>query len=515
MSGPAVAGPPAPPAGPAGDAPLRMGSVAKHVMVYGAGVVLGRAVSFIMLPVYTSFLTPADYGVIQLIEMTLDMIAIVAGGQIAAGIFRYYHAAPTEGERKAVVSTALWLLAGSYTAVGAVTFVAAPALSDLIFGSPGHAALIRLAAGSLGLSSLVVAPLAYLRVQERSSVFVTVNVVKLVLSVSLNVLFLVGMEMGPAAIFLSSFLANLIIGGVLATMAVREMGLHFSTDASRKLLRYGLPLIATQIATFATTFGDRYFLQAAGNEAIVGLYGLAYQFGFLLALIGCTPFEMIWDPTRFRVAKQPNRDEVLARGFIYLNVLLISTAVGITLFVGDVLRIMTTPAFHSAAAIVPVILVAYVFQSWAGTQDIGIRIRDRTEFLTLANWIAAAAALVGYAVLVPRYLGWGAAAATAVAFALRYGMIFFISQRLWPVRYRWGPVLRILLLGLAVSAAGLLLPPLRLHVALPIRGTLLTLYFIGLWNLGILSPGDRQKVRSVLALLPRRLTAAPVPTGRS
>lgn len=502
--------PPAPPASEAQNpsAPVRLSGVGKHVLVYGAGIALSRAVSFVMLPIYTNYLTPADYGVIQLIEMTLDVIAILAGGQIAAGIFRYYHAARTEDERRGVVSTALWLLMATYTLVGAATFLAAPAISSVIFGTTEHATLVRLAAGSLALSAFVIAPLAFLRVREQSGTFVVVNAVKLVVALGLNILFLVGMGMGPEGVFLSSLIANLVIGTGLIWLVARQTGMAFSRSASRKLLRYGIPLIATQMATFVTTFGDRYFLQAAADEATVGLYALAYQFGFLLATVGVVPFEMIWDPVRFRIAAQQNRDEVLARGFIYLNVLLITAAVGIAVLAGDVIRVMTGPAFHSAASLVPVILIAYVLQGWAGNQDIGIRIRDRTEFLTVANWAAAAVALVGYALLIPPYHGWGAAAATVIAFAVRYVGIYWISQRLWPVRYRWAPVVRLVGLGLAVSVASLLLPTLPLHQSLPIRFALLTFYAVAVWHADILSERDRARIVEFLVRMRDRVAPA-------
>ena len=66
-----------------------MSRVGRHTLIYGAGMMLSRAISFVMLPVYTRYLTPADYGVMELIGTTLDLIAIIAGARIAAGIFRF------------------------------------------------------------------------------------------------------------------------------------------------------------------------------------------------------------------------------------------------------------------------------------------------------------------------------------------------------------------------------------------------------------------------------------------
>jgi O-antigen/teichoic acid export membrane protein len=472
-----------------------MGRVGRHTLVYGAGMMLTRAVSFIMLPVYTRFLTPADYGVMELIGMTLDIISIVAGAKLALGIFRYYHKAEGERERNAVVSTALVALGSSYGVIGAITYVIAKPLSLLVFTSPQYAPLIQLAAITLALQSLQLVPLSYARLRERSGLFVIANALKLAMQLGFNIYFVVYHGMGVRGVFLGNLAASAIVGAWLCAYVVRDVGLRLSPVATRQLLRYGVPLIGTQFATFIVTFGDRYFLQRAGTMGDVGLYSLAYQFGFLLAAIGYIPFEMVWEPMRFEIAKRGDRDDVFARGFLYMNLVLLTTAVGLSLFVPDVLRIMTTPAFYSAADLVPVILIAYVLQGWAQIQDIGILMSEKTVYSTLANWAAALVALAAYALLIPRYHGMGAAVATAIAFATRYGWIYFFSQRLWRVEYNWSPVVRLCAVSVVVCIAGALLPRASLVTSLGLRMGLLAVYFFAVWHASVLSNDDRLLVR--------------------
>ena len=64
-----------------------------------------------MLPVYTRMLTPADFGALQLIEITVEIISIIAGSRLAAGIFHYYHKAATDEGRRIVLPTAFVVLA--------------------------------------------------------------------------------------------------------------------------------------------------------------------------------------------------------------------------------------------------------------------------------------------------------------------------------------------------------------------------------------------------------------------
>lgn len=480
------------------EKPFQMGQVGRHTLIYGAGVLLGKAVAFVMLPVYTRFLTPADYGVMELIGMTLDIIAIVAGAKLAVGIFRYYHKAEREDEKRLVVSSALAALGLSYGVVGAMAFLAAPGLSMLVFGSTEHTLLIRVAAVNLALQSMLVVPLAYARVRNRSKLFVLAEGAKLLVGLTLNIVLLVYLGWGVLGVFTASLTATVLVGVVLTAWVVREVGLGFSRDATRDLLRYGVPLIGTQLAAFALTFGDRYFLKASADTSTVGLYALAYQFGFLLAFVGYIPFEMVWEPIRFQVAKRSDRDAVFSRAFRYMTILLLTVAVVISLFVGDVLRVMAAPAFLPAATLVPVILIAYVLQGWTQMHDVGILVREKTGYLTVANWIAAAVAIAGYALLIPRWLGMGAAVATVIAFAARFLVVSMVAQRLWPVRWDWAPVLRVAAAAAGTGLLAALLPPLPWLASVGLHCALFVAYAALVWHLDVLSPSDRAALRRLV-----------------
>lgn len=488
----------------------------RQALIYGIGILLNKAVAFLMMPLYTRVLTPADYGVMELIGMTLEVISIMSGAQLALGVFRYYHKAEDDAGRRSVVGTALLALGACYAVVGGISFVAAAPLSTLVFGSADNATLIRLASLNLVAQNLLIVPLAYARVRDQAVRYVVANVLKLVIGLSLNVVLLVYLRMGVKAVFLSNLVAHLLVGGWLSVQVVREVGVHFSTSVIRDLVRYGLPMIFGWMAAFLYTFGDRYFLQAAGDTAAVGIYSVAYQFGFLMAVVGCVPFMQVWEARRFVIAKRPDRDALFARGFVHFNLLQVTVGVGIALFVEPVLHVMAAPAFHGAAAIVPIILVAYLLQGWTTMQEVGLLVAERTSWTMHANWAAAVVALVGYWLLIPRWLGWGAAVATVLAFLVRHVVTYVASQRIWPIRYQWPPVVRITALGFGVSVIGLMLPDLGWLASLGLRALLLGAYLAGLWVLDILDADERavarRLARTAIALLRARLGRAPVPT---
>ena len=490
-------------------APFRLASLGSYSLMFAVVTVLTKAVSFIMLPVYTRYLLPAQYGAIELIEMSFDLLTMVAGARLLGGVFRYYYKAQTETERHAVISTSALIICGGYAVVGIGAFLAATPLAHIVLGDARFAGLVRIGALALASQSLTSLPPALLRVQGRFRVVVVVQLARLAMQVALNVLFLVHFRLGPSAIFLSTLLANLCVGGVVLAMVIQPVGLHFSRHVAAALYRFGVPLIAVQAATFILTFGDRPFLRAVTNLTSVGIYTMAYQFAFALASLTQTPFSLVWEPKRFEIATHANHDAIYARVFVYFNVVLLTGSLAVAMFVHDVLHVIATPPFFGASDYVPVLVLSIILQGWASTQDIGILVSERTGYLAVANWVAAGVALVGYAILIPRYALWGAAIATDIGYVVRYALTYWFSQRLWPVRYTWAPVIRLLGITAMTYALSGLIPWGPLVYMLPVRISLFVVYLIVVWYAGVLDPSDRAAaLRMIAQFLTRTADAA-------
>ena len=94
-----------------------------------------------MLPVYTRYLTPADYGVLELLGMTIDVIGMVAGIGLVAGLFKFYSAEKDPADKHAVISTAAFGVLSLALVTTLIGQALAPELTKLIFGSEGESSL--------------------------------------------------------------------------------------------------------------------------------------------------------------------------------------------------------------------------------------------------------------------------------------------------------------------------------------------------------------------------------------
>src|SRR5690606_5448109 len=126
-----------PTANPDGQTGGELRKLGKHTLIYAAGTAIGRLASFLMLPIYTRFLTPADYGVLELLAMTIDLIGMLTGMTIAASVFRFRAAYDDPAEQDEVVSTAYFGTTGLALIAGVLGVLASGALSVALLGEAG------------------------------------------------------------------------------------------------------------------------------------------------------------------------------------------------------------------------------------------------------------------------------------------------------------------------------------------------------------------------------------------
>lgn len=471
----------------------------RDAALYSIGVLLGRAVSFIMLPVYTRYLSPADYGLISLLDLAVDITAILFTAGTTAGVQRFYFKTSDPLERNKILSTSFLLMIG-LASLGAVALsIASPAIWRHGLKGAGASWFIIIAAANFALGVLVSMPQAVAQTKQRATFFVAISLVKLVLQLSFNIFFIVYLRLGPVGLLWSTFLTYVILGGFLAAWLLRQTGVHFDWRIVRDLRRFGVPYQVTWAGSFLLTFGDRFFLQAGPGIATVGIYGMAYQFGFLLQQLGSTPFLNAWNPHRHQLVPLPReeRDARYNRGFLYFNLLLITVATGMAVFIRPVIMVMTTEPYHGAAQLVPVILLAYIAEAWMEVFRFGIDVSEKTKYAPYATWITVAVVLALYAILIPRYGAMGAAAATVLGFALRAVLVYHWARKLWPISWSFDRPLLVLGLGVAAAATAWFASPPGLLPQVGAGIAIMLVYSVVVWRV-VLGSNDRAILAKLL-----------------
>lgn len=475
----------------------------RDALIYALAFVLQRAASFVMLPVYTRYFSTEDYGVLQLLQTSLDVASILFSAGITAGLHRFYFRSEDREHRNAVVAGSFRLLLGMNMAGAVALYVASPLIASGLLGGRPNWPLVCIAGTSFMLDALLTVPLLYLQAEQRSFHYALGSLARLIVQLTLNIVFVVGFDTGVVGILWSTLITHLTLGVGLAVWMLRRTGWAAPKALRRELFRFGLPYRVTAAGAFVLTYGDRFFLEDAHGLGEVGVYSLAYQFGFLLMSLGPGPFHLAWDPQRFQLAQRPleEREPLYQSGFFFFSVLVLTLAVGIALFVRPLLTVMSAPEFHRAADLVPFVMAAFVCQSFGEVMDFGIQVSGKTIWTSVATWVAVVVTLIAYALLVPPYAGLGAALATFAGFSVRWILYRRFAQRLFPIDYKVSRAFGLIVLAAAVVGSAFWVRPQGFfpEVAVATAGSLV---FIGLTFALVMRRDER---RVLLAYVSNRL----------
>jgi len=429
----------------------------KHSAIYAVGTILRRITALVMLPIYTRYLTPADYGVVELLTMAIEIASILVGFRISQGLFRYYILAKTEQEKHEIVSTVLLTIIAS-SAIGALfLYLGAESLTVLIFGNNDYTFEFQLFALTLISNAISAVGLSYLRARQMPILFVSIGIVTLVLQVILNIIFVVMLELHVTGVVYSSVISGGIIALGLSLYVFISAGIHYSTEIAFKLVKFVSPLMLASVAAFYVAYADKYFLRLFAGLTEVGLYTLAARVSAVL-VTAFEAFNMSWGADRFEVVKKDNARLIFEQIFRYISIVVIMIGGGLALFANDFFRIMTSPEFYPASLVVPILVLAYLFNIGTMFCNFGALYKDKTSIMAHASWIKAIIATIGYLSLIPLAGIYGAAFVLALSNLFEFAWIYHQSKKLYDMELNWWPVLIILVCVSFVVVTGLLLP---------------------------------------------------------
>lgn len=490
---------------------MKIGHWLKHFLVYGSGVILMNVVPFALIPIYTHAVAPHEYGVLELLNRSQELLLLLVSLGLRSTLLTFYQMEKGSPERqRKLYSTALLFLTGSslLMLLGAAFF--ARAGSDLLFGSPTYTQAVLLILAATYFESLFQTAALYLQSELKSSLYVTVFASRAVFSVLVNVVLVSWMGWGLYGILWATVIQTVISTLLLLVYIFSKTGFAFDLALTKDMMRFGLPLVPGAFAMFALNNGDRYFLNIYTTPADVGIYGLGYRLGMITMSLVLMPFGKIWSATMVDISREADGPVRLGRIATYLLAACAFSTLGVSLFTPFVLRLLTTPAYWSAYMVVPIIGAAYIFYSWTVIIDASFYITKKTGYKSLILGLSCLVILPLYAILIQRYGTMGAAWATLGGFAAFAGISAYFGQRVYRIHYEVKRIGMVVAVAAALYLGASLVPPTDWITSIAVRTLACLAYPAILWVF-FATRGEKESLLQLLGSLKRRLGMEPAP----
>jgi O-antigen/teichoic acid export membrane protein len=480
----------------------QLSRLARQSLVYGLGGVVSRLVAIVLLPIYTRYLGTADYGVVALLLAAEGMFVIVFRLGVQNAFFRFYYLDSDPVKRRTVVRTAFWFTMVSSTIGLALGLIFTPQLAHLLGVGSNRLGLVRATAVMFWADMNYQQQAALFRAEQRAVFYACASVSNVTVTIAATVILVVLAHQGPMGLIVGNFTGTLCVYFVLLVYRLRLLGFEFDRRLYRAMEHFGLPLLPSALALWATKFADRFFIYHYLGKSEVGVYSFGMQISSALVLV-ITAFQLAWPAFAYSIEDDNEARRTYSYVLTYYLFVMTWLAVGLSLLAPFAAHFLgSRAAYHPGARFVPLLTFGNVIFAGYLVVVIGIgRVRK-----TGINWIitgAGALATVGFNILlIPRFGAMGAAVALFIAYSAMFLAMSWRAHRLFPVPYQWRRIATVLGVG-----AGLVVVGKELHVSTLLGLVMALAYPIALFVFGFYSAPERARMMALLRRVGRAQTA--------
>jgi O-antigen/teichoic acid export membrane protein len=428
-------------------------------VTYGFGSMLTQLIGFLLLPIFTAYLSPADYGVIAILGVIGFAAAPIFGLGIGAALGIVYFSEDSPTHKREAVSTAVCLVAISASLLAALGCIYSHQLSQFAFNSPEYAwyVSVYLLGTACGMITLIL--LLHLQLEERARLYVVLTVLVSLVTVCFNVVLVILLEYGVAGWVIGSAAGQAVTCVVLLVTLLSTTRFRLRMGLARQLLKIGVPLVPSFILLYVMAHSAKYTLQWMRSLEEVGIYDIGCRFGMVLALL-VGAFTTAWYPYfQSFVNKRDEARELFGCILTYYVAGFGSLCLLFFVFARPVVQLMTQPEFHAAYQVIGFVAVSQLFIGVFSIFTTGVYYAKRVYLVSVIQFVCAVIVVLANFILIPRYGIVGA----AIAIAGGYVLLGVLQQaanlllKLWTPTYEWMRIVKLVLLFTIVAAGSTLL----------------------------------------------------------
>ncbi|MCK4856334.1 MAG: lipopolysaccharide biosynthesis protein [candidate division Zixibacteria bacterium] len=486
-----------------------------QILIYGLGLAFNYGIGFILLPVYSRLMPESQYGVLEIINRSIEIIALLLLAQFGITFIRFYREKTDDDYRRLVTSTCIYLILAVAVAVGGAMALLRDELALLLFKSREYSPYLMIAAVKYFVIMVFIVPYAYFQAREEPGRFIILSAVHFATVLGLNILFLSVMADKVAAVLYAGTLGPLIFLLTVGIWVFLHSARRFDLAIGRQIVSFSWSFTFVGVFGFIMVNGDRYFLNEYCGKAQTGLYAFGYKIGMVLNAFVFAPIIRAWNAKMVDVLRREEGTRYLARLTTYALLLYCIAALALSIYSREVIGVFMGERYFESYRVIPLILFAYAFWGVSLFFDTGVYITKKT-YLKTWHAFTTAVCLALYFWLIPRNCMMGAAWATIGTYFTFAVLSWYLNTRALPTSYEFGKMIKILLPAVALylvnlqfegwetdnldhirTAASLIWPPLYTLLIIAIKLLLLSCYVPAIWIMRVLEPEDHDRIRSL------------------
>ncbi len=400
---------------------------------------LPSLLGFILLPLYSRYLSTGEYGIVAAMGIFSTVVAAVSTLALDRAAMRFYFDSSNQSVQKENMGTFFLGSLSSATMFFAILIIAAPLVEkiypDIEFFPYYFSALLTVTIGVCGNFVL-----AYYRISEKSGSYLGMISLTVMLQLVFTYYFIVVEEMGALGQLLSLLTTTILLLPIYLIVAYRNFLFNFNWAIFKQGLSFSWPLIPTLIVAWILNWSDGIFIAHHTSLGDVGIYAMGYKISMLLLIVSGA-FATAYSPVFFKKANQENQFE--AKASIYLTIQIASK---VFIFIGfitalfslDLIKFFLDEKYLESYKIVRIVVWAHVFSAIMGiSSNLYYQQTKRNKLqLAVVSFSAILSLILNY-IFVPLFGIYGAAFVSVFAMLVLTLMHYHFSKKCYFVEIHW------------------------------------------------------------------------------
>jgi O-antigen/teichoic acid export membrane protein len=470
----------------------------KDTLIYSLGNIVLRISGFILLPVYLAHLSPAEYGILGILEVTTQVLIQIFSLALHLPLIRWYWDPDYRNRQKTIFFTTM-IFSGFLVGLLLIGFVPwAKTFAQFLFHNTKYVNLIQLMLVSAGLQIITVIPITLARVQGKAVLYTVSHVFNFIVGLVLTLFFILKLGMKVEGIYLAQifgYVANILF---LIRFVWQNSELNFDFQILKEMLKYSFPLALSSLAGVLLTIADRYVLNILGQLSDVGVYSLGFKISNTLNVLIISSVNLALTPLIYQKMDDPNNKRFYAKVMTYMTFGVMFFVLGLSLYGQEVVKLFAKDkAYWPAYRLIPILCFAIVFGMLKDLATIGLNLKKKTKIIGLIVSVIA----LGNVGLTFLFVALLKTTGTALALLLTQTIFFYVmyraAQKQYQIPYEIPNLFKMLILGGLIVGIGFLMASQPLLVRLLGKLLLIFIFPIGLYLWHFFEPAELNAIKQI------------------
>lgn len=431
----------------------------KETVIYGLGNIAVKIVGLILIPVYTDpkLFSVEEFGIIGLLDISGLLLTSVLTFSLPQAFTRWYWDKEYRDNQKGIFFMTLISQLAICASLCILLIPLSGAFSRILFNTADFSKVITLLILSSAIQVINNLISTLMRLQSRSSLYTSVNILKLAVVLTLTLIFILSLKMGIEGIFLAQVIGNSFFVLILLGYTVRNCSVYSSKRTLKEMNIYGFPLFLGGVAAVLLNVIDRYSLNSLSLLKSVALYTLAFKISSVIKLVLVDSIKLSILPAFFKRMDSPENKKFYSKILLYTSYVVMFAIVGLSLFSLEITRLISrSKEFWDAVVIIPILSISAFFINMKEITIYGLHFAKKSRIISIIVVVATIVNLALNIVLIPLWDIKGAAMATLASQILYWAACYYFAQKAYHIPYELNKLLLLLLIGTLLSVSGLL-----------------------------------------------------------